>query len=89
MSSTQEGLAGKLKKDISYLNLFKCIAHQENLALKHTYKKFEQLTRFNRKLVSVISYFQNSPKKVRILENSQCEMEYETIYKLIKAKEVR
>jgi hypothetical protein len=86
MASTQDGLAGKLKKDIKFLNSFKCIAHQQNLALKHTYKKFDQLTRFNRKLVSIISYFNSSPKRVRILEDAEAELDYENSFKLIKAK---
>ena len=89
MASTKDGLAGKLKKDIKLLNSFKCIAHQQNLALKHTYKEFDQLTRFNRKLVSIISYFQTSPKRVRILENSELELDYDRIFKLIRAKEIR
>ena len=89
MSSLKEGVAGKFKQDLPVLISFKCVCHQENLALKHTYKKFEQLGRFNRKLVNIISYFQNSPKKVRILEEIQYELEFDSVLKLIKAKEIR
>ena len=89
VSSIQDGVAGKLKRELPKSNSFKCVCHQENLALKHTYKKFENLSGFNKKLANIIFYFQNSPKKIRILEDFQMEMEFDTIFKLIRAKEIR
>ena len=89
MSSNKNGVAGKFKEDIPGLLSFHCLCHQEALALKHTYKEFSELQNFNKSIFNVISYFDNSPKKIVILQNSQAELEFEGIYKLIRAKEVR
>jgi len=89
MLSDKNGVAGKFKKDIPDLSSFHCLCHQEALALKHTYQHFPEFQNFNKTLFSVISYFDNSPKKLVILQTTQNNLEYENIYKLITAKEVR
>ena len=89
MSSEKEGVAGLLMKDLPQAKTFKCICHQESLALKHTYKEFNALQDFNADLYNIIAYFARSPKKIVILDNVQQELDYETTYRLIKAKEIR
>ena len=89
MSSNGNGVAGRMKHDLKKLCNFKCICHQENLALRHTYSHFSELSKFNELLYDIISYFCNSPKKVKIVENNQVEMDYDKIYSFIKPKEIR
>ena len=89
MSSVKDGVAGKMMMENKLLKSFKCVAHQENLAVKHIYKENEELHKFNRKLFDIIGFFEQSPKKIKILEDIQAELDYEKIYHVIKAKEIR
>jgi len=89
MSSDNEGVAGKFMRIIPKLLSFKCLCHQEALALKHTYKEFTSLQNFNRQLFEIIGFFENSPKKLIILQNSQSQLDYDKIYSFIKGKEIR
>jgi len=89
MSSVKEGVAGKFMRKVPNLISFKCLCHQENTALKHVYQKFPILENFNIKLSSIIAYFTIAPKKMRILENAQMELEYEGCYRLLKPKMIR
>jgi len=89
MSSDNEGVAGKFMRIIPKLLSFKCLCHQEALALKHTYKEFTSLRNFSRQLLEIIGFFENSPKKLIILQNSQSQLDYDKIYSFIKGKEIR
>ena len=89
VSSEKNGIPGLMKKDLPLLKSHKCLCHLQNTALRHTYKKFKRLGTFNKDLVEFINYIQNSPKKIRILNEKQIELEFEDVYGLIKAKEIR
>jgi len=88
VSSEGNGVAGLLEKDLPLLKSHKCLCHLQNTALKHTYKQFPRLQNFNKDLGYVINFIDNSPKKLRILEDSQIKLEYKSIYQLLKAKEI-
>jgi len=53
------------------------------------YKEFKLIQLFNKNLVELINYIDNSPKKIKILKDKQKELEFENIYQLLKAKEIR
>ena len=79
VSSLGNGVAGLIKRDLPKLLSHKCLCHLQNTALKHTYKQFQQFQSFNKNLLEVINYIDNSPRKQRIIEDKQIELEYENI----------
>ena len=81
-------MTGKFIHDNKLIRSFKCVCHQENLAVNHMYKQFDELQKFNKKLSSIISHIQTSPKKIRILQNMQEEAEFDKAYNLLRAIEV-
>lgn len=89
VSSEGNGVAGLMAKDIPGLKSHKCLCHLQNTALKHTYQKYEMLQMFNKDLCELINFINFSPKKLKILEDKEKELEFETSYQLIRGKEVR
>ena len=85
MSSVKKSVAGKIKKDLLLLKSSKLVYVIKKISHKKMPPKIliNHLSKFN----NIISYFQNSPKK--ILENSQIELEFDTVFKLIKVKEIK
>ena len=89
VSSEENGVAGLMERDLSLLLSYKCLAHAQNTALRHTYKNFSRLQIFNKKLFNIINYIDGSPKRNTILNDAQIEAGYENIMKVIRAKEIR
>jgi len=89
VSSEKNGVPGLMQKDLKVLKSFKCLAHAENTALRHTYTEFKQMQTFNKGLTHLISYMDGSPKRIRILENAQLALDYENTYQVLKAIVIR
>jgi hypothetical protein len=53
------------------------------------YKEFPLIQAFNKKLTELINYIDDSTTRVRIMEDKQMALEFENIYQLLKAKEIR
>jgi len=88
-SSKGNDITALLEKDIPLVKSHKCLCHQQNTALKRTYKNFKMLQSFNKDLCEVINYINWSPKKIKIPEDKEKELEFNNNYQLLKAKEIR
>jgi hypothetical protein len=89
VASEGGGVPGLLMQDLKLLKSHKCLCHLQNTALKHTYKNFPLIQSFNKKLVDLVNYIDGSSVRVRIMEDQQIQNDFDNVYQLIKAKEIR
>ena len=67
VSSAKEGLYGKLKKEINYLNHMHCMAHRASLGIKELSSLFEIVKEINNMVYHICSYMKTY-KRINILK---------------------